>query len=302
MKHLMKIIIFCFVLIITATFFPAYAMNFNAEETYNSIFVIQSDNSLGSGFSVGNNCIITNEHVIENEKNITVLTYGEEKYEAEVYCSSKKLDIAVLYLKTDVVLVPLKCCQDIAVGDDVYAIGAPINMAYTLTKGIISSKNREIGNQKFIQTDAAINSGNSGGPLLNSDGQVVGVNSYKMSDTEGIGLAIPISEVINYLSENNLEVDKNGNVNKSIEAETQFSEEEESSVSRGKTEASEKNPEEDSESSVFKKKDLIFYLAFAVSVALNLIFVIVFIYQKKKNIYEKYDPSERTDFDIDILE
>ena len=74
-----------------------------------------------------------------------------------------------------------------------YVFNGLTHDSYTLTKGIVSSKDRAAGGQKYIQTDAAINSGNSGGPLLNDDGAVVGINSYKFSNSEGIGLAIPIN-------------------------------------------------------------------------------------------------------------
>ncbi len=85
-------------------------------------------------------------------------------------------------------------------GDDIYAIGAPKGMAYTLTKGSVSAKERMIGKDPCIQIDAPINQGNSGDPLLNDAGEVLGMNTMKMSDSEGIGLAIPISRICDYLS------------------------------------------------------------------------------------------------------
>ncbi len=81
-------------------------------------------------------------------------------------------------------------------------------MEYTLTKGVISNKSRTIGFNQYIQIDAAINSGNSGGSLLNNAGQVIGVNSMKILDAEGIGLAIPISFVTDFMEENDMNLQK----------------------------------------------------------------------------------------------
>ena len=97
-------------------------------------------------------------------------------------------------------------CEKIKVGDEIYAIGAPRSLDYTLTKGVISNKSRSIGFNKYIQIDAAINSGNSGGPLLNNKGQVIGVNSMKISDAEGIALAIPITSVISFMEGNEMDL------------------------------------------------------------------------------------------------
>lgn len=94
------------------------------------------------------------------------------------------IDIAVL-ATNETTFTPLQTAglSELNLGDDVYAIGAPNSLSYTLTKGVISSKERKVGSQSFIQTDAAINTGNSGGPLLNDAGKVIGVNSYKICFT-----------------------------------------------------------------------------------------------------------------------
>ena len=98
------------------------------------------------------------------------------------------------------------------VGSDVYAIGAPESLAYTLTRGVLSAKDRKVGGRAYLQFDAAINSGNSGGPLLNDAGQVIGVITLKIDNAEGIGMAIPMSSVRDYLRFNGIEVDAVGNV------------------------------------------------------------------------------------------
>ena len=295
MKRLSEIIFFIGVLaVMLANFVSTFAIGFDVETAYNSIFIIESGNSLGSGFAIGENCIITNAHVIANEKSIAITTYGGEQLFAEIYCIDNNLDIAVLCIKSGETLTPLQPCYDIAVGDEVYAIGAPNSMTYTLTKGVVSSKNRKINTQSYIQTDAAINSGNSGGPLMNEAGQVIGVNSYKMSDSEGIGLAIPIESVISYLNENDIETDENGIVKEKIEIQSQNDRQNtnDSNNDNRSTEQQEQNG----------IKNLALYIALGISISVNIGLIIVLVFQKRKNIDMKIDPSERTDFDIDLLE
>lgn len=267
---------------------PALAIGFEAEEVYNSIFVIYSGNSLGSGFAIGENCIITNAHVITNKNSTEIATYKGEKYKAFVVAMDSDLDIAVLSTsKARFKPLPTAGLSELNLGDDVYAIGAPNSLSYTLTKGVISSKERTVDSHCFIQTDAAINTGNSGGPLLNDDGKVIGVNSYKMSNSEGIGLAIPIETVIKYLSGEKIETDKNGNVTGDIDAPGSEEDNSENTVPTKKSDKTE-----------------VYVLAgcLAVSVALNIVLIIILVFRKRKNIETQIDPSERTDFDIDILE
>ncbi|MCR4593437.1 MAG: trypsin-like peptidase domain-containing protein [Clostridiales bacterium] len=271
----------------------SYAMGFKAEEAYESIFVIESGNSLGSGFAIGENCIITNAHVIENKNDITIVRYSGESFSASVYSMDTEMDIAILYSSASEKLKPLIPCNSCNVGDDVYAIGAPNSMAYTLTKGIISSKDRVVKSQALIQTDAAINKGNSGGPLLNDEGKVIGVNTYKISDSEGIGLAIPIETIISYMKDHNLKVDASGNISGAIN-------EDETETEKVTEDETKKAP--DSKAEKKNRKEIVLLVLLGISVALNVVLITVLIYKKNKNQYVPVDPSERMDFDIDILE
>ena len=213
-KTFKRIAIILFVLaMILASSIPAYAIGFDTEEVYNSVFVIYSGNSMGSGFAIGENCIITNAHVINNQYDVIIETYGGEMKRAFIVALDERIDIAVIGV-ADATFTPLRVADlsTVSVGDDVYALGAPNSLAFTLTKGVVSSKERLVSRQKFIQTDAAINTGNSGGPLLNDAGEVIGVNSYKMSDSEGIGLAIPIDVVVSFLETGEIELNESGNV------------------------------------------------------------------------------------------
>lgn len=196
------------------------AIGFDAEEAYESVFVIYSGNALGSGFAVGENCIVTNAHVITNTRDITVETYGGQEYDAAVVGMDEELDIAILAVM-DATFPYLEIAQlsEMKTGSDIYAIGAPQGMAYTLTKGTISAKERQINGQTYIQTDAAINQGNSGGPLLSDAGKVLGMNTLKMSNAEGIGLAIPASRICDYLENLGISLNSAGNVQGRLDSE-----------------------------------------------------------------------------------
>ena len=287
----------CVVAVLLALPLSASAIGFTAEEKYNSVFVVTSGNSLGSGFAVGENCIITNAHVLDNPNNIMLSTYAGETHTAYLVGYDQDKDIAVLGVK-DARFTPLTVAdyKSLNTGDDVYAIGAPKSMAYTLTKGVISAKEREIGKYKYIQTDAAINEGNSGGPLLNDEGNVIGINTLKMSDSEGIGLAIPMTVVGDFLKSLNIELDENGNVSETIVQEI---------TNEGKDNPSEKDKDNDKNKIDVVKTPLvvtILLIAMCVSVAGNIVLIISLVFQRRKNLNLKYDPRERTDFDIDILE
>lgn len=284
----------CVVAVLLALPLSASAIGFTAEEKYNSVFVVTSGNSLGSGFAVGENCIITNAHVLDNPNNIALTTYAGETHTAYLAGYDQDKDIAVLGVK-DAKFSPLTFAdyKSLNTGDDVYAIGAPKSMAYTLTKGVISAKERKIGKYTYIQTDAAINEGNSGGPLLNDAGNVIGINTLKMSDSEGIGLAIPMTVVSDFLKSLNIELDENGNVAEAI-------------VQKSKDEEKDTPPmDKDKNDSEIAKTPLIvtiLLIALGASLTGNVVLIISLVFQKRKNLNLKYDPRERTDFDIDILE
>lgn len=284
------------VAVLFASTLSVSAIGFEAETAYESVFVIYSGTSLGSGFAVGENCIVTNAHVIENAKRISVITYGGTEYQASVLDINEDEDIAVLIVKD--AKFPYLTVADLSTmktGDDIYAIGAPKGMAYTLTKGGVSAKERMIGSRSYIQIDAPINEGNSGGPLLNDAGEVLGMNTLKMSDSEGIGLAIPITRICSYLKSLGIELNTNGNVLESID------------VPEETTPPTTENKDDKNETDYHDDEHLptITYVAFVIaglSLIANIVLAVLLIYQKKKNITLQYDPRERTDFDIDVWE
>ncbi len=157
--------------------------------------------SLGSGFIVSTDgYIVTNAHVIRDATRIRVRLANRDEYEAKLIGSDPKTDIALIKIQPTgpLPVIRLGSSAALEVGDWVLAIGNPFGLAQTVTAGIVSAKGRVIGAgpyDDFIQTDASINPGNSGGPLLNVDGEVVGINSAIFSRSGGnigIGFAIPI--------------------------------------------------------------------------------------------------------------
>ena len=163
--------------------------------------------------------IVTNNHVISAESSlyytiaeatqITVNLYNDETpYVATVVGTDEYTDIAVLKIeKTGLTPATLANSNDVKVGEAAFAIGNPVGMDYSVTSGIVSATNREVEvdgtTYTAIQTDAAINSGNSGGALVNANGEVIGINTLKLSgsDIEGIGFAIPISSATDIIEQ-----------------------------------------------------------------------------------------------------
>jgi serine protease Do len=159
---------------------------------------------VGSGFIVSpKGYILTNEHVVEGSSRIIVGLQSGEKYRGRVVGIDEETDVAVVKIDApqDLPTVTLGDSNAAQVGDWVLAIGSPFGLDQTVTAGIISKKERETpfftNFQRFLQTDAAINKGNSGGPLVNMHGEVIGINSQiatSTGDYNGIGFALPASE------------------------------------------------------------------------------------------------------------
>jgi serine protease Do len=153
--------------------------------------------SLGSGVIVDPAGIaLTNAHVVERSTEIEVVTLDGRKHKAKVIGVDKKTDLAVLKLDDgkDFPYVRLGDSDKAQVGDWVIAVGSPFGLQATVTAGIISAKARQLGQgpfDDFLQTDAAINPGNSGGPLVNMQGEVIGINTAIVAGGSGIGFAIP---------------------------------------------------------------------------------------------------------------
>ena len=257
----------------------ASAVDFDTESLYQSVFTIKTGTALGSGFAIDKTHIITNAHVVQNEKTVSVFSYRDERLSAEVEKSDRQQDLAVLRLK-DAIVSPLEpaSLNTVQNGDDIFTVGAPKSMAYTLTKGIVSNRERSLYGTSFIQIDAAVNEGNSGGPLLNAQGQVIGVNTLKIIDSEGIALAIPIDRVIAFMQE---------------ETPTPTDEA-----------ASSTAPLENASDADGTYMPLIAVLTAAAILLLisNIWLIICLVIQKNRTTFKGRQPEDRLDFEIELLE
>ncbi len=190
------------------------------EKVYNAVVVVeayQNDQLVGTGTGFvykkddNNGYLITNHHVIEDARTVKVLNNNGQEVEAKVLGSDEYADIAVLSIDASAVMQVAEIGESSVseIGDTVFTVGSPLGTDYigTVTKGILSGKDRTVevelsNNNTFmmevLQTDAAINPGNSGGPLVNMNGEVIGVNSMKLVEDkiEGMGFAIPIELVM----------------------------------------------------------------------------------------------------------
>ena len=196
----------------------------SVEYTVNSFFGQTSTaQASGSGIIISEDgYILTNNHVINNTSNnsyyqiteannLKVTLYNDStKYDAKVVGSDSQTDLAVIKIeKTGLTAAELGDSSALQVGEFVMAVGNPLGLQSSISVGIVSAKDREIKDSEtgtkynVIQTDAAINSGNSGGALVNADGKVIGINTLKLSGTgiEGIGFAIPIDSTVNVYKE-----------------------------------------------------------------------------------------------------
>lgn len=178
-----------------------------AEKALNSIVSVNAYNSqftggfLGTGFYVSSNgYVVTNCHVIQGMDYVEVVNTNKEIFKTKVIgCDSFK-DIALLKFEQNTTYLRFANSDKLQLGQKVIAIGNPLGLDFSVTEGIISGLKRQGGNnlQAYIQTDVPINSGNSGGPLINAEGKVVGVNTFKYVDesVEGMGFSLESSEVV----------------------------------------------------------------------------------------------------------
>ena len=159
----------------------------------------RKSSALGSGFIIDEKgLVVTNNHVIQDAEDILVIVNGDQEFKAKVIGADPLSDIAVLQLETEKKFLPVAFgdSDKARIGDWVIAIGNPFGLGGTVTSGIISARNRSIGLSRYedyIQTDASINSGNSGGPLFDMNGNVIGINTAILgrSGSVGIGFSIP---------------------------------------------------------------------------------------------------------------
>ena len=277
MKYKIISITIVFILLIS---FSAYAINFTPEETYNSVVVVYTDTGVGSGFSIKENIIITNAHVVGYNKKVTVNLYDGTSIKGTVIKTDAEKDLALI--EVDKTITPLSIISDnLSIGQEVYAIGAPKDMPYTMTKGIISALDRKLGQNTYIQIDASVNSGNSGGPLVNESGGVIGIITLKASDAEGIGFAINTKDINNFIE--GVEVSK-----PQVSSDT---EKKENDVLPG-----ENNAETTETQKTLMAENDGLKIALCISVILNIILGLLYIHL----LFKKRSKKEKDEFDFEI--
>lgn len=166
-------------------------------------FVVLATNEVSEaqGIKLRDVFLLTNHHVIAGAQGIEIQLAGSQlRFQAVIVGSDAVSDVAVLKSRLPASIQPLEmgASKDVKVGESVFAIGNPFGLGHTVTSGIISAKDRSLGlggMDRYLQTDAAINFGNSGGPLFNDRGQVIGMNTLIRADAHGIGFAIPSDEI-----------------------------------------------------------------------------------------------------------
>ena len=192
----------------------AAPVNELVKEIGDSVVMVKTPSGLGSGFFINDKGqLITNYHVVEREKEVTVSVFVKEDsgYERKELKNVKIIalnpvrDLALLQISDEdlesISIAPVVLSSDggVDVGSLVFAIGNPLGLERSVSQGIVSSTTRAIGYLRFIQTDAAINPGNSGGPLFNARGEVVGVACAGHAMFAGLAFGIPVEELISFL-------------------------------------------------------------------------------------------------------
>lgn len=199
--------------------FSNFGRDFFNDDFFNHFFdsfpeTTYTQQTLGSGCIIDpKGYILTNEHVILRASKIKVISPNNQEYEARLVGADSRIDLAIIKIDADkkLPIAQIGDSDSLMIGETVIAIGNPFGLEHTVTTGVVSAVNRsiKIDEEKvysdFIQTDASINPGNSGGPLININGEVVGINTAIYPQGEGIGFAIPInkaklaiSDLVNY--------------------------------------------------------------------------------------------------------
>ena len=168
------------------------------ESSIKSVVTIRTDVGQGTGFIITNTGhIVTNAHVLADEQGrlasgIKALTYEQEIIDASFIGFNGNLDIALLKISGDYSELTLGDSGDIQIGEKVIAIGNPLGLQFSVSQGIVSAIHRPGINkiEAYIQTDAALNPGNSGGPLINTQGEIIGINNFKINSGENLGFAL----------------------------------------------------------------------------------------------------------------
>lgn len=180
------------------------------EKAVKSVVTIRTDFSQGTGFIVDEEgYVVTNAHIMEGARAAGIITYDGNLHQVRLIGKNELMDIILLKIETEGTYEPLELADSnyAQVGEKVIAIGNPLGLQFSVTEGIVSAIHREGINKikAYIQTDAALNPGNSGGPLINKQGKVVGINNFKIGGVEGLGFALESNYVKDAVNEISIE-------------------------------------------------------------------------------------------------
>jgi len=173
-------------------------------EAIKGVVTVRTDKGIGSGFVIHpEGYIVTNYHVIANANRLAIINSEKEMMPAEVIGFNWISDVAVIKIEGKHPYLELADSDKLKPGSKVIAIGNPLGLSFTVTEGIVSAVKRVGLNSKaeYIQTDVSLNPGNSGGPLIDVNGKVVGINNFKIGEAENLGFALESNALKNYVNE-----------------------------------------------------------------------------------------------------
>ncbi len=177
------------------------------EDAIKSVVTVRTDVGQGTGFLITDDgYIVTNAHVLSGGRTIQVINYEQNTIDADFIGYNSDFDIALLKIQGNYERLTLADSEDIQIGEKVIAIGNPLGLQFSVSEGIVSAVDRLGPNNlpAYVQTDAALNPGNSGGPLINTDGKVIGINNFKIGSGESLGFALEsnyIEEAVNEITQ-----------------------------------------------------------------------------------------------------
>ena len=174
------------------------------EDAIKSVVTIRTDISQGTGFIINQQgYIVTNAHILVGGREVNAITSEQENIKAEFIGYDGEFDIALLKIQGNYEEIKIADSNNIQIGEKVIAIGNPLGLQFSVSEGIVSAVQREGPGEleAYIQTDAALNPGNSGGPLINKKGKVIGINNFKIGGGESLGFALESNHIKNTVNE-----------------------------------------------------------------------------------------------------
>jgi len=180
------------------------------DESLKGVVTIKTNIAQGTGFLISSDgYLVTNAHMLSGASEVQITTFDENKISAELIGDNPNLDVALLKIEGEYNFLELGNSDETQVGERVIAIGNPLGLQFSVSEGIVSGIHRQGINEleAYTQTDAALNPGNSGGPLINKNGKVIGINNFKLGSGESLGFALEsnyIKDAVNAISQEKL--------------------------------------------------------------------------------------------------